>query len=277
MPELPIGYSGGSRVTGYGFNTGSTKGTTVTASASGDTKGSWTQLTASTDFDANWIIVQFPYNEWGGDPFLVDIGIGGSGSEQVIIPDLQVYAATPSPYVNDRYMFPVFIPRGSRLSARCQENFASSAYLDVAVQLIAGNATAAGVASLVSAYGSTTNSQGTTVDPGGSANTKGSWVQITAATTRSHNWLTFAAMNYDGFFSASLRWLVDIGIGGSGSEQVLIPNLALCGTALNDMPERQVQGFPVSVPAGERLAVRAQCSATTAGDRVLQVKLYGAG
>lgn len=65
MPEFPS-MIGGNVVRDYGSVTATTDGTTVTASATVDTKGDWVELVSATTFDANWVIVQFPYNEWGG-------------------------------------------------------------------------------------------------------------------------------------------------------------------------------------------------------------------
>lgn len=274
MPEFPSGL-GGTLAVGYGINAGATAGTTVTSDNNADTKGAWVELVSATPHDASMLFIDFPYNEWGGAPFLVDIGAGGSGSEVAIISDLQAYQV-PSPTVVAGYKFPIFIPRGTRLSARSQDNFGGQAYIDVALRLLSGSLISCSPAGKVTTYGATANSQGTTVDPGATAHTKGAWAEIAAATAFDHHWLTLAAMNYDGLISANQRWLVDVGIGGSGSEQVLMPNIPIHATSQHDLPEPPVHEIPMFVPKGERLAVRAQCSRNTAGDRLLQVKLYGA-
>lgn len=274
MPEFPSGM-GGSRAVGYGINAGSTKGTTVTSDNDPDTKGPWVELVAATDCDASLIYIDFPYNEWGGAPFLIDIGAGGSGSEVPIISDLQAYQ-TGGPGAGHSYKFPLFIPKGTRLSARSQDNFGGQAYIDMSVRLVAGSLLAASPSGKVATYGATTNSHGTTVDPGATANTKGAWVEVAAATEFAHQWLTMAVMNYDGFFASDMRWLVDVGVGASGSEQVIMPNIPLRGSSQSDLPEPLVNELLLSVPKGERLSVRAQCSSNNSGDRLLQVKLYGA-
>lgn len=272
MPEFPS-MIGGNVVRDYGSVTATTDGTTVTASATVDTKGDWVELVSATTFDANWVIVQFPYNEWGGFPFLVDIGVGAAASEQVIIPDLQVYE-NEAPLVDHSYLFPVFIPAGVRLAARCQEPFESSAYLDVSVQLISGGFAAPGRPMLATAYGATSGSIGTSVDAGGTAHTKGAWTEIAAATVRDHHWLAIAASSIDGNWAANTRFFLDIGI-GPATETVLIPNIALGGSTQSDNVVQSVFHYPVSVPAGARLSARLQSSSNNSGDRVLRVKIYG--
>jgi hypothetical protein len=60
--------------------------------------------------------------------------------------------------------------------------------------------------------------------PGATANTKGSWTQLIAATTVDAIHVRLD-MYLQTAFAASESIAVDIGIGASGSEQVLIPNL----------------------------------------------------
>jgi hypothetical protein len=76
--------------------------------------------------------------------------------------------------------------------------------------------------------------------------------------------------------AAITRWYIDLAIGAGGSEQIIMSNfLATCGTGV-DMPFI-TGGFllPFFIPAGTRIAARAQCNVNTAGDRTFDMNLWG--
>ncbi|MGH3987826.1 MAG: hypothetical protein ACRDTZ_10960 [Pseudonocardiaceae bacterium] len=77
--------------------------------------------------------------------------------------------------------------------------------------------------------------------------------------------------------ASNATWLVDIGVGGAGSEQVLVPNFRLAATTFETFVPSVMPTVPVSIPQSSRLAVRAQCSITTnsIGGRLFDVVLYG--
>lgn len=103
---------------------------------------------------------------------------------------------------------------------------------------------------------STTN--GTAITAGGTANTKGSWTQLIASTgvaAVNGFWLSFWQ------YTPSDDFLLDIGIGPAAGEEVILSNLFLAGS-------HQGAGisvfFPLALPAGTRLAARAQCATASA-------------
>jgi hypothetical protein len=99
----------------------------------------------------------------------------------------------------------------------------------------------------------------TQVTAASSANTKGSWTQLIASTTKRATWLLllFAADPDTNTF------VVDIGTGASGSETVLIPNIRVQVNDYNNSVPWANAGFlvPCDIPAGTRIAARCQCSA----------------
>jgi hypothetical protein len=114
-----------------GFVSGSTTGTTLTAAGSAHTKGSWTQLLASTARRCGWLLVSILNANMVDCRYLIDVGIGGAGSEAVLIPDLLAgYSSTNWTVL---FSFPVMIPPGSRIAARCQ---ASTANKTIQVSLV---------------------------------------------------------------------------------------------------------------------------------------------
>ncbi len=255
-------------------------GTTVTSGAA-NTKGSYVQLIASTAFDIHYISIQlYPVGEATGDALLCDIAVGAASSEYDIIPNLYCESATASfrtPVA--QYSFPIFIPAGSRISARCQADAATQA-VDINLQGFGFSfMPSAPLTSLIEAMGfDLSDSAGTLVDPGGSANTKGAWSQLVASTAREIRALGLAVGRNAGNQSLSdADFLVDIGVGAAGSERVIIPDwYAFSGSSGDTYRSQGTPAFPVYIPAGSRVAARAQSSDTDATDRLIDVIAYGA-
>jgi len=283
MGEWALGAGFRSETFGTSSGTTSHGGTTVNSSTTTDTKGSWTQIASSTSFDATaiWICLDPQFTDTN---YLVDIGLGASGSEQIIIPDL-LMAAQAGKALNP--IIPMAIPAGSRISARCAGNFSGTNPVYVSVTLFSGAFTNYPPISDITAYGvNTTGSTGTTADSGTPANSKGSWTQIVASTTQAHKGLMVAAVrpSMTVTLAAAYMQLTDIGIGASGSEQILVPNIRY--NCQNDAGATSARGNldptfiilpPCDIPAGSRLAVRQQSTTTDAQDRTAAYVLYGLG
>lgn len=258
-----------------GADTSTSLGTSITASGSTNTKGSWTQLIASTAHDAIGMMIYMRGNT-GTQQVLVDIGIGASSSEIALIPNLK--------YTNAAYgfsftaWFPVQIPAGTRLSARCQSSVASG-NMKVHVVLIYGALKNPVPLTHVLDYGADTSTSAvTSVDPGGTANTKGAWTQITASTTHDIKALGIAWYSSTAATTAVAR-LIDIGVGAGGSEQILLPDLRNqsdnSGTLARQATPPFLGCFPVHIPAGTRIAARCACTSNSSTPRTMGMVLYG--
>lgn len=260
-----------------GANTALSRGTSITANATANTKGNFTELIASTSFDATSLLVMLDDISSATD-YLIDIAIGGAGSEVVVISNLIVTGGTGSIVYGGHYLLPVNIPAGSRVSARCQAS-TGSAVVRVSAQLFGSGMGGAETLGLVATYGdNTATSGGTQVDPGGTANTKGSYVQIAASTTYPIRFLVIAIGNKLNNIRSSQSWLMDVAIGGAGSETVILSNMAFnCSTSPDIITPQTYCMIPVNIPAGTRIAVRAQSDGIDATDRLFDVILYGAG
>ena len=111
------------------------------------------------------------------------------------------------------------------------------------------------------------NSQGTSVSAPGTANTKGTWVELIASTAQAASWLSVLIGNPGN----SGRYLLDVGVGAGGSEAVLLPDLHY-DYSLGAHKAYVEYRFPVAVAAGSRLAARCQSSqATSAGLKVVAI------
>jgi hypothetical protein len=100
-------------------------GVTLT-SGNANVKGAWVELKSSTTNKVVAIVVCF-MNSSASSNFLIDIGVGGAGSEAVIIPDIFYHQGSASYKADGSAYGPlmIHIPAGSRIAARCQANGAS--------------------------------------------------------------------------------------------------------------------------------------------------------
>jgi hypothetical protein len=263
------------RMDTYGEAAGSSAGTAITSpGASLNSKGAYTELASSTPFEAAGLIITGSFSASGAVSILVDIAIGAAGSEQVIIPNMHVFRAGSANTAITPAFFPIAIPAGSRISARFQHNSNNAPALHLSVVLLGATVNYPILGGQVATYGAdTSTSKGAVVDPGGSANTKGSYTEITSATSIKSNWLVLSAIPDSAILTST--WLLDLAVGAVGSEQVILPDLHLFGSA--GIGLEQMRFFlPIALPSGVRLAARAQCSSTAAG-RNLAVTVHAIG
>jgi hypothetical protein len=232
-------------------DTSVSEATLITAAGSNNTKGSYTQLIASTAHPAGGLLVILGGANTSGGAYLVDIAIGAAASEQIILPDLYYHAQSDSTYMY--FYIPISVPKGSRLSARTACS-SSGRTVRVNVTPVSGEAHESSAV----AYGTdAANSRGTQIVSSGTGNTKGSWTQIASSTTQSHRWCVAMFRGVSGS-----QYLVDIGVGGSGSEQVVVPNINLRDSSGGDPVSF---GFPLMIPKSTRVAARCQAAGSSFG------------
>lgn len=254
----------------------STAASYVATNAVAHTKGAWGEVIASTGKNASGLLVIVGGGTTG--EFLYDIGIGASGSEKVLLANLYFGMAHSSQYRNFMSFFlPIFIPAGSRISVRGQSSVGGTSKGFVFV-LVSSGWESQGLNKIETLGANTVDSGGTSIDPGGSANTKGSYAEITAATGHRYKALLISFGQQANAARTACYWLVDIAIGAAGSEKVIISDLIIGGSN-NTMAihPRVIGPIPVDIPAGTRIAVRAQCTITDATDRLFDNILYGIG
>lgn len=271
---MPYGaIPGYSKVSDDGVTTTS-RGTAITASATANTKGSYTTLIASTAHTAKGFLVTFGTAAAGVD-YLVDISIGAAAAEIIIIPDLMVGSGTGSIARQSAVFIPIAVPAGTRISARCQASTLSST-VRVKIHLLGdlpGGMEPFGKCLHYGAVAAT--SQGTTIDPGATANTKGAWVALTAASTYATKAIFWDQSNLVQTTRTSADWMLDIGVGAAASELVIVPNMHIEASTTDDF---NVHGpsplLAVSIPAGTRISARCMCSINTATVRNLAIALW---
>lgn len=255
--------------TSYGVS-GSTVGTQVAAGATANTKGAWVQLTASSSVDACFIDVEISADnvvDVNINNIAIDIGVGSAGNEVVIISNLHCY--TFFGHCNIRYTFPVAIQAGVRIAARAQADSGTapnSAF--VSIRLFDGDFALQEASSGAEPIGgfNSANTTGTAITPGASG-VKGSYIQITASAARD-----YVGLGFNMFFNSGSGhgYLIDLAIGGAGSEQIIVPDYAYYSMGII------LQGptfFPIQIPQGTRVAMRVSDSNASAQN--FNTILYG--
>jgi hypothetical protein len=248
-----------------GVSTSTSQLTLITSGVTGGTIGSWTQLVASTGFQAAGFFV----NLFSGPTLIngtyasgvLDIGIGASGSEQVLVRGLAIPAYEYG-YQFYHYHFPIAIPAGTRLSARHQSSIGNIGVF-AGVMIYGQGHTPSAPFGGCSTYGAATptdgHSAGTTITSSGTANTMGSWTALTGSTSNNAGAALLAFQFHNALPKSTATALVDLGVGGAGSEQIVVPKIPLWLKDPMVMPA--VYGpFPLQVPAGTRIAARMQDS-----------------
>ena len=277
----PIGYElcNGNDQNTYNFASGTPGGGGIAVVAGNGVYGSLTQIVAATTFDTEWMIVfctvPASYGSSWAWQALCEIAIGPSGSERIIIPDLSFQIAQ-SANLNSFYSFPISIPKGTRISAACCEPVSNADTYGVHLQLFDGGFTQMSGAQGVDSIGMTVSTTlGTAVTPGNQV--MGSWTQLIAATVHDYMGIIIT-MDNQNTAPQSDHWGFDIGIGPSGSEQVLVQSwpMSAAWTGSNGIASINSPSpfFPTPVPARSRLAVRSISHGGATGQSITVYGIY---
>lgn len=255
-------------------NAASSRGISVLSSATANTKGAYVQLIAATAFETTWVNIEI----FGAETsrWIVDIAVGAAASEQIVIPDLCQMIQARNDGGMAFYQFPLNIPLGSRVAARCA-SFGTSNTVYVAIHLYGGgwDALSSAPRGYVAYNILTSDSYCNPIDPGAVANTKGAWLQIVASTAQHIIGFCIFANNRNNINAASGNSLIDVGVGAAASEQVILENVPYDNAVTNDnMNPSPLIFIPFAIPAGSRIAMRCQSQITDATDRLIYVAMY---
>ncbi len=272
MVSLPFPM-GSTRLATLGALSASSIGTAVASHASDNTKGAWVEFSASTPFDAVGVLMFFSLPGPAGR--LIDLGVGGAGSEVVVVEN--ILRTVGGTFSADHIFLPIAIPQGSRLALR-QQSTTGSHVSEVTLMLVAGNFAHSSGFHRATTYGAATaDSGGVSVDPGGTINTKGAYSEIAAATARAAKSVLLLIGNWANTAMSNAAWLIDIAVGAAGSEVVVAADVFVTSFTGSDSIVPGAILLPISIPAGARLAVRAQCNSNDATDRLLDAVIIGFG
>lgn len=227
----------------------------VTQSASANTKGSWLSLgTLTSDCMALLLRLSHLNNNGTESGSSFDIGIGAGGSQTVLIANInlaQPQAIGVAALDTFQHIIPVALPRGTQIWARASVNTASSTCT-----------LGASFVSIDNAFGA--NQEFSGVDTIGASATAGRGVSMTGGNGSKGTYASvgFALNDYVGFWlcfdyaleTAGMKTLVDIAIGGSGSQVVIAPNI-LMGLELG-FSGMDMEYLPIQIPLGSNIWAR---------------------
>jgi hypothetical protein len=223
------------------------------------TYGAWTTITASVPFETQGLYVCAMIVTSATGQAVFDIGMGTAGNEVVLVQAAYVPSTQQRMTV---FRFPIQVPAGVRLAGRMQANSNTTGTVAVAPYFQRrGFLDEAGLTTST-LYGWTSASM-TAGGPASSASptSKGSWVQIMAATATAHQAL--AVQLYQFASGVARFWHTDIGVGAVGAEQVLLADLYMAQQSGTEADFTEMGPFFVSLPVGTRLSAR--CAVSTAG------------
>lgn len=237
--------------------------TTVVASATPNQVGGWVQMHSSVPFPVSMVAVFTGnagiFTSAANTQTLLDVGIGPSPTEQVLIQDVAIGGIAQFAH----WHFPMTVPMGARLSMRLRSIVASKS-------CVFGMRVYGGGSGLDSGYRATTygafqtGSRGTVLTTPTVANSKAAWTVISAATTAPMRWLVVSVSAPNTATSSAVNGLIDIGVGITGSEAVLVPDIPFRTSLAEDILAAGPMTYPVSLPAGVRLVARLQQSVVAA-------------
>jgi hypothetical protein len=248
----------------------------LTCSAVADTKSSWEEVIASTKYNSDYIYIAKRHGNTS-KTYLLDIGIGAAGSESVLIGDILTSLPATYNYGSQGWLtFPFRVPRGSRISARVQASSGGGGYQIYLGLLGSGFLTPGGYNKVIN-YGITSlgATHGTQYDPGATAWTRGSWLEIVPSLSHDIKGF-FLAICKRNRTSLHAHWDIYTGLGSAGSEVDIGPML-LVGTAYSscDINVPYSMFYPIHLKAGSRISISAMCNTNSSPSRIFDVAFYG--
>jgi len=261
-----------------GEDTSISGGTFVVGSGTGNTKGSYVELDASTAVTVAWFLAQFGHQSGSlAGEGLIDIAIGAAASEVVLIANINCgFNLSRFPINKPPILFPVNIASGIRIAARCQISITSTANILTIFLIIAAHSSITGSSVADTLGADTSDSGGTQIDPGASANTKGAYTQMVASSANLYNWLAINVGQQGNTARTDAGFLLDISTGAAASEVVLIPDVWFAIDAATDVITGANWSIGVNnIAASTRIAARAQSQTNDATDRLFDLILFG--
>ena len=254
-------------------------GTAINHGAVAHTKSAYTELIASTAFDAYLVVVTLCNNSVanGNSATLLDISIGAAAAETVIIPDLMAgFVGDLSVAFPRYYIFPLYIPAGSRVSARTQ-SVRTTGSVTCLIQLYGGpgDPDKWWYGQHVTAYGpNAATSAGVSITPGGSG-AEGTAVSV-GTTSAAHGCLVLGIQG----ISTDVAWAAqayhfDVGIDTSSTSWLVQDAYYAVSTGNEQIGQGGPPWWPIfaRIPSGTVIVVGAESSA--ASPDVLSCAVYG--
>lgn len=231
-------------------------------------KGSYDEAIASTSEETFWVMLQLK-GVVSDTNFLVDVAVGAASSEVVQINNIAFFGNNVFGAMS--IMMPLTIASGSRVAVRCQ---ATGGTAGLRYMMWLSNDNSYGTStSNITMGADTSTSKGTTVDPGGTINTKGSYAELDSSTSIETNYSITLFGNNDNSGQIGISHLVDISTGAASSEVDVIANSMFQSTTAE--MSSLAQGALNTIASGTRVSARAQAGNATVGDRLIDICVLG--
>lgn len=256
--RLPIG---GAVVQTAAVNSSVSEGiSSNTTMGSADVKKDWVEVVSSLPYAIQGMFVGFE-NSGTSSIAIFDIGIGASSSEVVVVPDILFGGARRNDDTAHTVYIPLALNEGTRVAHRMQSVGITTDVYSLTYQWVAAGPHSAGFSSFES-IGTTTSSDttGVTITTNSTANTKSTpWDELSSSVANNLCGI-IVCIGLDYTLTANSEGiLVDIGIGASSSEVVIVPDLFFQTDAFTDFVVPAFIGpIMVDIPVGSRLSARAQ-------------------
>ena len=265
---------------GANLTAGNYGGTALTNPTVINTKGAWKQIGANTNYDSTAIQLYALYTSGtsGAQDYAgqLDIGIGPSGSQQVVISNVNfcsgnsTSAASAFDFTN--VFLPLSIPANNAIWARWSANYATpSGAMYVKCATYDSQYAGAPTITKYDDYGTISTGRGSVIVGGSGA--MGSWSQLGSSNTSADYfgfWLRLDQALVSG--SGQDEWFVlNIGVGSSGSQQIIVPNWV---TTTQQYTTLSSPYFETYIPANT--AIWAQAAALNGSSSNCGITLYGA-
>lgn len=246
---------------------------TAIGTTTANTKSAWVVLIASTTIPCSFLMLIATLGNTN-QSFLIDIAIGATGSEKIIINNLLVSFGNASEPLPCYFAIPLSLPVGVQISARAQSSGTTNE-VRLCAYIMSEQFTAPSAFNKVLTYGANiADSGGTSIDPGATANAKGSWVELVSSCDALSGIVMAVGGQANGSRSFTF-WMIDIGIGGEGSEVIIVPDLFVMSVIYNALMPIYSPFIPLRIKSGTRIVARAQCYSNSSPNRLIDVALYG--
>ena len=227
---------------------------TVTADTLAHTKGAYTEIIASNGADTSCLLIHVSdVNALATDTStLLDIAVGASGSESVVIPDLAV-GGSPGGVVQNYIIVPIQISSGARLSARIQSVVTGGKTASVKLQTFAWGAASILPTSVDVLGTSTATSAGTNVTT--------SYTEIVASTSTAYKAIAVLPSFSSASGASNVGETLTVAVGASSSE-VDIHQITYSESTSEyvTVGSNAILVTDVDIPAGSRISAKVSAS-----------------
>jgi hypothetical protein len=263
----------GSRYVTLGSNPTLSNGTSIPGTTA-HVKTGYIDL-GNAPFDCAALLVTFSQCSTAS-AHLTDIALGEAGSERIVAENLWWSSVTGVTFRGAPYLLPIHIQNRARISARTQAATLNATGRIMVHCIAAGLPEGASLGRMVTRGATVSTTMGTTIAPGATAHTDSSWVNFGNAPFNVTGLIIAAGTdNLATTSRGSTTMLMDLGIGESGSERLVLEDYFLSGISTDDNVHPQVsQLLPVRIPNRARIAVRGRGGASVAADNAFGIVLY---